>query len=69
MEQMWAIEVVERGDREQPESVVKVIAKKGLPYRQAERVERGVNINLNRKYFFTRLVHAEVNDAEKREAD
>jgi hypothetical protein len=60
---------VERGDKEQPETVVKVIAKNGVIYRQAERIERGVNINLNRKYFFTRLVHAEVQGGEERKTD
>ncbi len=46
----WSVEVVERGE---PEKVVKTI--ECGSERRAERVERGVMINLNHDRFFTRL--------------
>lgn len=53
---LWSVEIVEKG---KPESVVKVVAKQGVSYSQAEKIERGVNINLDTKHFYARIVHAE----------
>ena len=50
----WQVEIVERGN---PEKVIKAISC-GSSERHAERVERGVNINLNHDKFFTRLASA-----------
>ena len=50
----WTVEVVERGAEEK---VVKRIP--AGSERAAERVERGVNINLNHERFFSRLVEEE----------
>lgn len=51
MPALWTVEVVERGS----DKVVKEIPC-GASERAAEKVERGVNINLNHEAFYTRLV-------------
>lgn len=52
MSELWKVEIRYHED----DSVEHTVGEEGMPRRVAERVENGVNINLDHERFYTELV-------------
>jgi hypothetical protein len=58
----YFVEIVQKATDDEPEKVIKRLGPR--PERNADKIERGINRNLNHDLFYTRQTEASGNDEE-----